>query len=315
MNSKTSNFRSLRLTWLVCFLGWTANVALGQPSKILAHVGEQPITFADVDFQLGRQAADGEPLPALPPVVLQNTIHLIGLQRQALAALRKADKAVSLAEVNRWLETNPPPSDAPEVKLKADQIVQAVCNQTGQSPTSYRDLIAFRLSWLEYLKTHLTDANVKKHFENQRERFDGTQFDIEVVSIAVPAGQSAARSKAVAQLAKLKQVAPPENAAWSELTQEVGIEQPEIIERRQVRGTGDVDPLLVDILLKMQPGETSAAAQTATGVHLIRLHGKRAGSRTLVDARDEIRAHMLLFLLEHLASRSRSEMPLKSDQP
>lgn len=304
--------QSIPKTYLIAMAALTAGVLLSNVGKaqVLAHLGEEPITQSDVDFQLGRRP--GTQGAALPPALANSTIDLIAAQRRALASLRKMKIAVSRAAVDRWLEQNPPPTNNPEYKLSADEIVTAICKETQLTQDTYRDLIAFRLSWPIYLKKLLTDANVEKHFGKQTARFDGTEFEIEMASIATSAGESEQRQFSESKLAKLKEQLEPEADNFGDLAK--ADREIEFFERRWVRGTGDLDPRLLDTIITLQKDDISAPVHSASGVHLIRLIDMKPGNRGLSEARDEVRGHMLIFLLDHLADKSAASLPLKSNQ-
>ncbi len=276
--------------------------ALGQSSTaspdVLAWVGTQPITQADVDRQLGR-IADAR-LPALPHAAQQNAVRLIALQRQALQTLRKLKLAADGEEVERWI---------------ASQVDAAAGKLQPSDTDSYRELVAFRLSWKRYLSRHLTEENLARHFKNQQPRFDGTRFKIVRVSASVPAGKSADRDVAAESMAELaRQVIdePLELAAFQEAARDQGWQ---VSQESWVRGSGSLEPQLIGGLLKMKQRQVSTPIHTAGGVHLVWLLEREPGDRDLDEVRDEVRAHMLVFLLEHLASQSSQQLPLSVTKP
>ncbi len=295
-------------------LGWQMKPAAAQAaapqtaSVVLAQLGQQPITAAEVDFQLGRVARPGETLPELPAVVVNSTIDLIASQRQALATLRRSGEAVSEKEVDSWLESNSLAMATDEQPLTVERIMAQIRQQYGIEAQAYRDLVAFRLSWPAYIQKHMSDVNVEKHFGRQTARFDGSQFEIEMLSMPVSAGASAARSQAATELSAVRAEQEEQSADFDSLASS---QRPfELLSRRWIRGTGDLDPRLIDSILQLQDGEISPPIHTATGVHLIRRLATRGGNRPLAEVKHEVRAHMLLFMLEYLAAQSRQGMPL-----
>jgi hypothetical protein len=293
---------------LLCLAG--VFLSASASAQDLAQLGSGTITLADVDFQLGRRP--GADLPELPPAILNSTIDLIASQRLALASLRNMNVAASDDVVDRWLEANPPPTNNPDYKLSAEEIVSAICKETKMTAETYRSVIAFRLSWPLYLKKLLTDENVEKHFRKQTARFDGTLFEVEIASLAASAGESESRESAEAKLLRIKGQLAPDMSDFGVVAK--ADREIEYYERRWIRGTGDLDPKLIDTILTMKTGELSAPAHSAAGVHLIHLIDKKSGDRQLSEVRDEVRAHMLIFLLNHLALKSAEAMPLKSKQ-
>lgn len=287
--------------------------------KVLAKLGEQTITDRDVDFYLGRISSEnGEKLNELPPAVMQSTIYLIAQQRQALQTLRTRKLALGREDVERWLDENSQPRNGE--KQPAAQIIREQASKAGVTESNLRDHWAFRLSWQRFLQQQLTDANVAKHFENQPKRFDGTRFKVSIVDVAATAGRSDRREKIVGALNALRNRLVKGDLAWKDLESELQRaeslgEMPVQMRVREdlwVRGTGDLDPTIVSTLVKLEPNSISDPIHTPTGVHLVKLLEIEAGTKELADVRDEVRAHMLIHLLDHLAKQSESQLPLKS---
>ncbi len=275
-------------------------------NAVLAYLGEQEITRADVDFQLGRS---GDESTKLSLVAEQTTIHLIALQRQALQALRKLGLAVNRDQVDQWIESN---AATGRDGSSAAEIIRSISEQFGIGELEYREFIAFRLSWQRYLAKHLNDKNLRRHFENQKARFDGTRFRIELVSIAVPAGESAARTQASERLADLRQKLSEQPENWGQVLEDTATPTWQISRERWVPGSGELDPTLIGALLELAPGEMSDVVDTATGVHLLRLLDREPGDLDLSQVVGEVRADMLVYLLKHLASQSRDQLPLRA---
>lgn len=291
-----------------CRLRVLSQVRSGAP---LAMVGQEPVTAAQVDLYLGRQGSD---LPELPHAVQQMTVHLIAQQRQALQTLRKLNLSVTQEEVDRAIERDSIERDS-EKEASADEVAGAMAKAFGARVQDIRDLVEFRLAWKLYLAKHVTEANMQVHFDQQKARFDGTKFKIVMASIAVPAGENAARKAAHAKLSELavRPAAGDPDATLSDWIARVKEAECEVVEEREVRGLGSLDHAAIDAVLRLGAGELSEPFDTASGVHSIGLLSKTAGQRALLSAKDEVRAHMLVFLLEHLAAQSRAQLPLTSN--
>jgi PPIC-type PPIASE domain len=286
-------------------------------ATVLAKLGEQPITNRDVDFQLGRVTGEsGQPLRALSPAVLQSAINLVAQQRQALQTLRTRKLALGREEVERWLEENSQPKNGE--RSAPAEIIREQARQAEIAESNLRDHWAFRLSWQRFVQQQLTEANVSKHFENQPLRFNGTRFKLSVADIAVPAGKSTRREKAADTLVSLRSRLQSGDLSWKDLAGELQksealqgqAERVRVREDLWARGTGDLEPTIVSALMQMEPSAYSEPIHTPTGVHLIKLIEVEVGHKELSEVRDEVRAHMLLHLLEHLARQSESQLPL-----
>ncbi len=264
--------------------------------KVLARTGAQSVLTEDLDYFLGRNGE--EDLGEIPDSTLQNAIHVLALQRQALQTLQSQGLAVPDKAIDLWIRSAKPA----ETQKSVEEITVELCRPTGIAAEKLREHIQFRLSWARYLEKHLTEENLQKHFDRQKARFDGTRFKIDLVSIPVPAGRSSQRSAAHERLAKLRSSFPQsEQPAATEY---------DISREKWVSGTGDVHPSIVDSLLECPPGGFSEPIDTATNVHLVRQLERTEGQLPLAKVSADVRAHMLIYLLEHLAQQSEARLPL-----
>ena len=274
----------------------------------LAFVGNMPITSADVDLLLGRER-DGS--ARLKGAALANAVEMVAKQRQALQTLRAIDLATSRNEVDLWLVQNAPASQADS---EAEQVLSFLAEKSQVSRESYLDYVSFRLSWQRYLAKHLNAANVVKHFNSQRQRFDGTTYDVDIVSIAVPPGAGKKRTQANEKLTEfVRTVQAKQQASESQAAEEfeaLATEYKlELISKSRVRGIGDIEHAVVDQILQLKAGEVSGPFSTAGGVHVIKLREVYVGGRELEKVRGEVRLHMLVFLLDRLAQRGAKQLP------
>ena len=205
-------------------------------------------------------------------------------------------------------------------KSTAAEIIREQASKAGITESNVRDHLAFRLSWQRYLQQQLTEANVAKHFENQPKRFNGTRFKVTVADIAAPAGKSDRRNKLDETLKTEQSRLMSGDLSWKDLTTD--LQKTELLQGQAdkirvredlwARGTGDLEPTIISALMKMEPGTYSQPIHTPTGVHLVKLIEVEEGTKELSEALDEVRAHMLLHLLDHLARQSESQLPLKA---
>lgn len=321
------------MLWLACWIGCgplqcalQAQPPRGQaatrgakaktdPKRVLASVGEQIITQADVDLNLGRTASGRADLPEMPEPVLMASVDLIAQRRQALESLKRSGKRVSDALIDKWLVENSPP----DLKLNATQALAARAEAAQVTPTSYRDFLAFRLSWQDYLQTALTEKNIEKHFNNQKSRFDGTRFEIEHLWLATPPGRSSARSEARKKMEELRLKVTADQMTLAQAAQSLLPEDAKEEARQAaaqevgpvwISGNGPLMPRIVDEVLKLPVGKLSQPFDSATAVHIVRVLKVEPGSRKLNEVQDDVRKHMLAFLLEFHAGKTAAELPL-----
>lgn len=288
-------------------------------SRVIARVGTQTITLADIDFFLARtlitvndSPSIDDARPPLSPVTLGNATYLIARQRQALATLRGMGQASTIAEMDAAIMAG---ASNAHSDGNIEQIVQELCQRHRIEPARYRDTVDFRLAWPRYLTRHLTQENLVRHFEKQPDRFDGSRFKVDMISIAVAAGQSPHRDDAAQRLDKLRSQFVANPPDWEQLRPLTADQTDQtIVSGRWVRGSGDWSPELITPLLELEIGQISPPIHTATGVHVIRLLEREAGKFSIDQVRGDVRAHMLLVLLEYLAEQSQQQLPLVAEE-
>lgn len=289
--------------------------AKADSKRVLASVGEQLITQADVDLTLGRTASGRNDLPAVPEPVLMASVDIIAQRRQALESLKRSGKRVSDSMIDKWLVENSPP----ELKMSAGQALTARAEAAQVTPASYREFLAFRLSWQEYLQTALTEKNIEKHFKNQMSRFDGTRFEVQHVWIPTNPGKSSVRNDAHKKLKELRLKVVADQMTMAQAGQSLleadADENTKALLNREIgplwiTGGGPLMPKIVDEVIKTPIGKVSEPFDSSTAVHIIRVSKIEAGSKPLSEVQDDVRRHMLIYLLEFHASKFAEELPL-----
>ena len=276
-------------------------------TRVLASVGDQWITQADVELSLGRAGKPRADLPPIPEPVVMATVDIIARQRQALETLARAKKRVSDAQVDVWLLENSPP----ELELSAAQALAARAEAAQVSPESYRAFLAFRLSWQAYVQQTLTDKNIEKHFAKQKPRFDGTRFQVEHLVLPVPPGASPERTAAHERLSKLcEQIAAGDLDFAGAGREWMDAEGEKASAPLWITGSGPLIPAVIDRVLDAPVGQILEPFDSAQGVHLVRVLAREPGNRTFAEAKEDVRKHVLLFLLDYLAEQSKDALPL-----
>lgn len=306
MNSLYS-LRSLILAAACCGT-FAVCLSAGEP-RDLATLGKSQITTADVDLQLGRSADPNAKLPPLPEGISMATVDIIAKQRRALSTLTKQGKRIPDAELNKWLVEN----TLSEPKLSPDEALKLRASGAELSPETYRDFLAFRFSWQSYVQQQMNETNLTKHFKNQKKRFDGSRFRIEHAFIAVPPGESKLRTEAHQALERLREELAGSDIEFAAAAKKLSVEQrlEATSEPLWITGAGPVLPAVVDTVLKLKESELSPVFDSGQAVHVVRLLEIENGSRAMSEASEELRRHMLLYLLDYLAKQSEKELPLK----
>ncbi len=295
---------------------------IGDAQQVVARVGDQPITLAEVYFQLGKQPAPDGSMIETPLAILMTTIHIIAQQRRSLVTLEKSGSAVADKVVDSWLEENNPALEGQTGK----EIAILTAKSAGVSEQSLRQLLTWRISWQRYLAKHLTTENIQKHFNKQPGRFDGSRYRVEHVFVSVLPGNSSDRMKAQTLLNSIRPQLADGQMTFAQAVKLTKSQfKPELvtknitsdnsdIEPQWTSGSGPLHPWLIDEIVKLRPKEISVVISTPLGEHLIRLLEVEPGNRKLEDAIADIRRHMLLYLLDFTANQHVDRLPLVIDE-
>lgn len=272
----------------------------GQSEPVpLAKVGNRLITTADINFHLRRQPNS----PRLEHASEQAAVKLIVQQFQALQTLRRLRLAASATEVDNWIER--------QAKLDPSQS-ELDLEAFPDAEEWLREQVAFRLSWQRYLAKHLTERNLARHFQNQLIRFDGTRFQVQILSAPTTAGESDERQERLSEFANLLAQLKEGKIEWSGLATLAEQKGWSIGEKGWAKGTGTLEPDAISAILELEGAGIAGPFFTSGGIHLAKLYAVEAGDLSLEDVQDEVRGHMLIFMLNHLARQAEEAMPFVS---
>ncbi|MEM8734254.1 MAG: peptidylprolyl isomerase [Planctomycetota bacterium] len=267
-------------------------------------VGATPITLADIDFHLGRPAGEYRRQP-LPLAVRNRAVDLMVQQRRALETLRRSKLAATREEALLWIREQ---NRGQEPEQSVSALIREQAERAGVSERMVVERVSFRLSWKKYLAKHLNESNLEKYFSAKPARFEGTKFDLDVVSLPVSLGVPAEREEAKRRLEAFREETLTKDAeGFAAEANEQGLRSERL---KEVRLLGDIEPAIVDAVIDLQAGSVSEVIDTVDRVHLVRVHRRQPGERTVGEVRSEVRLHMILFLLERLAAQSRDQLPL-----
>ncbi len=292
--------------WVIVFLLlWPPPVHAVADDRlaVIATIGQQDVTMAEVDLLLGRNVQSAE----LPQQTLDLSLAILAKRRRALETMRKLNLAAAPSAIDRWVESQPRQQPG---AVSSDEWFSTHAKLAGVSEYTLRENLAFRLSWKAYLDRHLSDETIVKHFNNQPHRFDGSKFYIERISIAVPVGESKNREVASKRLTALRQeLESVERTSGGELLEANDAEL--IVRQETITGNSPVDPEILDTAVMATPMQWSPLAHSVVGVHLIRVLKVEYGGGKFDEVKEEVRAHVLVFLLDYLARQSEDVLPLR----
>jgi peptidyl-prolyl cis-trans isomerase C len=227
--------------------------------------------------------------------------------------LTKSGYKVDAADVNKQV------AELEEGLKKQGKTLQEFCKDTGQSEARLRTNAATYLQWTAYLKTHLTDADVKKFYEETHDFFDGTQVRVSHIMVKVaPTATEAERKDLHDRLLGLRQqiVAGKIDFAdaakkYSHSESAAGGGDLGFFQRK-----GDVEEPFAKAAFKLDVGQISDVVQTEFGLHLIKLTEKKAGKPSDFEKiKDRVRDCCVFEMREAILVQQRKAAKIEINLP
>jgi parvulin-like peptidyl-prolyl isomerase len=257
-------------------------------NRPVAFVNGEPISRADYDAAASR-------VPELAATAADNP-NRPALQKQLIGLL------VDDLLLRQFLRKKMPPPDPRDVaqrlrdleqKLQAKgQTLEGYCREAGESRGQIEASITAALEWNAYLAKQITEAELRRAYDANRELFDGVLLRASHLFIAVPSGAGAAtRQRAAERLKQLRreiEAGMPFDKAAKQFSQD-----PATLAQGGDLGyfppyQADKNPL-VRAALALEVGQMSDVIETASGCHLVLLTQRKSGKPTrFEDARPEV---------------------------
>jgi peptidyl-prolyl cis-trans isomerase C len=188
--------------------------------------------------------------------------------------LRKNGPKINPAEVNKRV------ADLEEGLKKNGKTFAGFLTETGQTEAQLRANIVTQLQWNAYIQEHITDAGLKKYYEDYKEFFDrvGVRASHIVMRVSPTAGDKE-RQETKAKLQSLREEIVSGKIDFAEAAKkysqcvsakdggDIGY-----FPRKQV-----VDEAFAKAAFAMKVGDLSEVVQSDYGMHLIKVTDRKAG--------------------------------------
>ncbi len=255
-----------------------------EADEIIASVDGDPVRVGELNLILAERF-QGQALDSLSNDLKRATAHVLVQRRLALRELRKRGGASLAKMVQNQLDVF-----EAEV-LRRGSTVREQAAARGADTASFLVDLAWRVAWGAYLKSKLTDENLRAFFASNPSAYNGTKYQVSQIFIR-PASTEAADVKATVDSLKSLQeeigqsedvVSAFANAArlhsqspTAELGGDLG----------WVESEGDLPAGLLRALRGMEPETISDPIRSSFGAHLVFLHDVEQGEGTYEQLTD-----------------------------
>src|SRR6516165_3993186 len=276
-------------------LAFAAGQAPAQPPAAAPVTTAAPAAPAAPAATKSVAVVDGD---AITTADLENALRMVGPTAVPLTEQQKVqmrDDALEMliedALIHQFLRKYAPPAtpeminkelgEMAELLKKQNKTLQDLYKDSGLSEAQWRVNIGYRIQWMAYCKAQVTDAVVKKYYDDNKDFFDNVQVRashilVRVDAKATPQDIAAAKAKLTAlrqQLAENKIDFAAAAKQYSECTSAPNGGDIGYFPRK-----GRVLEPFAATAFAMQPGQVSDAVQTEYGLHLIKVTDRKAGT-------------------------------------
>lgn len=317
-----SDFQGCRMVWLagwLCLMGSPAGPAIradetsrasavNTPAHILVTVNGKSITSADLQLDFYLMQLEASPTLLSREELLQRLIDR-ELVRQFLTQ-RKISAEPQLLEqrlnVVRRL-----------VAMKGDEL-PAVLAKIGLDEAALQEMLALQIAWNRYLTTTLTESRIQKHWQAQREQFDGTQVAADQIFKRVDRRATEAESAAAQRsLQSLKAEIERGTVTFAAAARQHS-ESPSGAQGGNlglIEYHGDVAPEIAQAAFATPVGQLSEPVRSPYGWHLVQVRERITGELSLEDARPVLLANLSEVLWQEQVTRLRSTARIEFPKP
>jgi len=246
-------------------------------SPRLATVNKHAISQRDIDLELlvsgVREATEGEREAALERVIDRTLVA-------DFIATKGADPlAEDVEERVLYVRTG---------IEGGGETVEAVLGKLNLTEEDVRHFARSSVSWKAYVRRTVTGPEIREHFEQHRERFDGTRVRIRQIVRTIPSRETPTEwveaEKLLADLRSQIESGKIEFAAAA-MAQSQSPAAKSGGDLGFIRYQGDVPAPVAAAAFALPVGETSQPLRSSVGVHLVQVTERQPGDLSLEDVR------------------------------
>lgn len=286
--------------WIVAFLlcgVWGSGTSFAQtyrPTDPIASVAGEPVFLGELNYVLTEKLRVKD-LDRIDVKVQQATAALLVRQHRAMKTLRRQG-GESLQQILQrdWR--------AFESELqRTGGTVKDYCKKRSTDEVSLRHSREWETAWKSYLKSKMTEANLSRFFDSNRERYSAAKWDVSHIVLAVDRDQSGAleiasqRMNEISKtLADAAEESPPaEIRAVQSAFAKLAISDSDGATASSggrigwVSAPGDLPSSVMAAVRKTPENSVSEITRSPLGLHLVYVHEKSISDLALDDLTDQ----------------------------
>lgn len=287
----------------------TATVA--NPAGPAAVVNGEPISLGELDAVLRREG----PAPVEMPEAKKREMRLavLGAMIDDLLLqqfLRQYGPKVDPNEVNQRI------ADVVEGLKKQGKTLAEFLKESGMTEAQVRADITNILQWRDYVLAKITEADLKKYYDENKDHFDRVVVRAShVVKRVLPTSSEGEKLAAVQKLQALRQEIVTGKLDFAEAAKK-NSECPSAPQGGDIgvfpRKMSMVDESFAKAAFALQPGQVSDVVATDYGYHLIKVTERKPGTPSdFTKMKEEVRELCIWELRQNLLSQMRKNAKIE----
>jgi len=166
----------------------------------------------------------------------------------------------------------------------------------------------FEARWLRYMADQISDEQTKKHFDEHRREFDGTQLRVAHILLRVdPPGDATAEARTIADAGKLRARIIAGELTFAQAAREYST-GPSRDRDGELGWIGRQGPMVESFnraAFRLEPGQTSEPVATPFGAHLIHCLEVKPGRLRYEEVRADVRQVLSIARFHQIADKTR----------
>jgi len=296
---------SRRICLLILALLISSMSTQGSAAEILALVNNEKITDSDLELEIRSRSQD--------PASLSES-----------AKAKVLEDLIERELINQHLKSLNIPSDRIQIEKQVQLIKQKIAMTQEDPDKTLEDLgfndvqlrirLRYASMWQNYFDQLITEKEIEQYFDNNKEKFDGTEVRASQIFIKLPTNPTAeqiadAKQKLSSYKAEIeagKTTFADAAKKWSESpTGKKGGD----LGFAQYRGTRT--ELFSEKLFPLETGELTEPFQTKFGMHLMIVTDRRPGNFSFVDVRPIVLDRLRIRLWTSLVAEKRKSAKIQ----
>lgn len=254
------------------------------PDDPIAAIDGAPIFLGELNLILTERLKVRD-LDRLGIEVQQATAALLVRRHLAMKSLREQGGDALDAMIRRQVE-----AFAAEARRRGSSLDQQARARMSDEKSLTAD-IAWRTAWAQYLKSRLTETNLRRFFERDRDRYAGKRWEVSQIFLKMDDADAESISAAqenLSQVADELRAADDASVAFAEAAR-LHSDSPSAGEGGMVgwvEKDGDLPSSVMAMVRQTGDGQISDVVRSPLGLHLLYVHRSQAGDLTFDDLTD-----------------------------